>query len=130
MLIKLIVLVPKQDKTILPSGSKEHPLILFPLIEVKTTISIDTAIYGMAVRGRTLYHCTGYNGLKMLNLSDKSVSDIIKSDMTEVYCVATSGDKLYYTKVFLHNVTCCDLHGTTPNYYRIISDRCIIDLFY
>ena len=81
--------------------------------EVKTTISIDTAIYGMAVRGRTLYHCTGYNGLKMLNLSDKSVSDIINSDMTEVYCVATSGDKLYYTKVCTHSVTCCDLHGTT-----------------
>jgi DNA-binding beta-propeller fold protein YncE len=81
--------------------------------EVKTTISIDTVIYGMAVRCRTIYYCTGYNGLTILNLSDKSVSDIINSDMTEVYYVATSGDKLYYTKVFLHNVTCCDLHGTT-----------------
>jgi DNA-binding beta-propeller fold protein YncE len=49
----------------------------------------------------------------MLNLSDKSVSDIINSDMSYVYYVATTGDKLYYTNCFSHTVTCCDLHGTT-----------------
>jgi ribosomal protein S4E len=41
--------------------------------EVMTTISIDTHSYGMAVRGRTLFYCARINGLKMLNLSDKSV---------------------------------------------------------
>ncbi len=48
----------------------------------------------------------------MLNLSDKSVSDIINSNMTYVCYVATSGDKLYYTNWNTHTVTCCDLHGT------------------
>ena len=33
----------------------------------------------------------------MLNLSDRSISSVINSDMTYVYHVATSGDKLYYT---------------------------------
>ena len=44
-----------------------------------TTISMDTNIYGMAVRGRTIYYCTSGKGLNMLNLSDRSVSDIISS---------------------------------------------------
>jgi protein involved in ribonucleotide reduction len=47
--------------------------------EVMTTISMDTNIYGMAVRGRTIYYCTSGKGLNMLNLSDRSVSDIISS---------------------------------------------------
>jgi hypothetical protein len=78
-----------------------------------TTISMDTAAFGMAVRGRTIYYCTMNKGLMMLNLSDKSVSDIISSDMPGVFYIATSGDKLYYTNVNTHTVTCCDLHGTT-----------------
>jgi DNA-binding beta-propeller fold protein YncE len=81
--------------------------------EVMTTISMDTNIYGMAVSGRKIYHCAGNKGLKMLNLSDKSVSEIINSNMSTNYCLATSGDKLYYTDCSSHTVTCCDLHGTT-----------------
>jgi DNA-binding beta-propeller fold protein YncE len=78
-----------------------------------TTISIDTTIFGMAVRGRTLYYCTGNKGLKMLNLKDKLVSDSINSDMSGVFYVATSGEKLYYTDYYAGTVTCCDLHGKT-----------------
>jgi len=81
--------------------------------EVMTTISTDTVIDCMAVRGRTLYYCTGSKGLKMLNLRDKSVSHIINSDMSGVFYVATSGNKLYYTDYITDTVTCCDLHGTT-----------------
>jgi hypothetical protein len=78
-----------------------------------TTISMDTYICGMAVRDRTMYYFASGKGLKMLNLSDKSVSDIIQSIMTFVYYVAKSGDKLYYSNVNTHTVACCDLHGTT-----------------
>ena len=81
--------------------------------KVMTTISMDMYIYGMAVRGRTIYYCTGDKGLKMLNLSDRSVSDIISSDMSGFHYVATSGDKLYYTNTYTNTVTCCNLHGTT-----------------
>ena len=49
----------------------------------------------------------------MLNISDKSISNVINSDMYYVNYVATSGDKLYYTNYDTHTVTCCDLHGTT-----------------
>jgi hypothetical protein len=80
--------------------------------KVLTTISMDTSIVGMAIRGGTIYYCAWRNGLKMLNLSDNSVSDIINRDMPFVYYVATSEGKLYYTNYQNHTVTCCDLHGT------------------
>jgi hypothetical protein len=81
--------------------------------KVMTTIPMDTYIYGMAVKGRTIYYCAWNKGLKMLNLSDRSVSDIISSNMTYVFYVATSGDKLYYTNTNTNTVTCCDLPGKT-----------------
>ena len=81
--------------------------------EVTTTISMDTNIYGMEVRGTTIYFCAADKGLKMLNLSDQSVSDIFSSSMSNLDYVATSGDKLYYTSFNTGAVTCCDLHGTT-----------------
>jgi DNA-binding beta-propeller fold protein YncE len=49
----------------------------------------------------------------MLNLSDQSVSKIINSDISYIYCLATSEDKLYYTSCNSDTVTCCDLHDTT-----------------
>jgi len=73
---------------------------------------MDKDIIGMAVRGRTIYYSTGDEGLKMLNLNDKSVSDIINSNMSYVYYIATSGDKLYYTCLYTDTVRCCDLDGT------------------
>ena len=88
--------------------------------KVMTTISMDTFIIGMAVRGRTIYYCAKHKGLKMLNLSDRSVSDIISSNMSNVCYVATSGDKLYYTNTNTNTVTCCDLHGTTQWQFKDI----------
>ena len=81
--------------------------------KVMKTISMDNYILGMAVRDRTIYYCSWDKGLKMLNLNDKSVSDVISSSMSSVEYLATSGDKLYYTNTDTHIVTCCDLHGTT-----------------
>jgi hypothetical protein len=67
--------------------------------EIITPIFMDTNIYGMAVRGRTIYYCTRNKGLKMLNLSDKSLSDI-NSEMSGFNYVATFGDKLKLHKLY------------------------------
>jgi hypothetical protein len=64
----------------------------------------------------------------MLNLSDRSVSDIISSSMCDVNSVvATSGDKLYYTISNTNTVTCCDLHGTTQWEFK---DTCVLQVPY
>jgi hypothetical protein len=36
----------------------------------------------MAIRGGTIYYCAWEKGLKKINISDHSVSDIINRDMT------------------------------------------------
>ena len=95
------------------AGNRYIAIIDIGSRKVMTTISMDTECYGMAVRGRTIYYCAGSKGLQMLNLRDKSIRNVINSDMTYVYHVATSGDKLYYTNYNTDTVTCCDLHGTT-----------------
>ena len=92
--------------------------------KIMTTIPMDTHSLGMAVRGRTIYYCTNGEGLNALNLSDRSVSDIIRSSMLGVHYVATSGDKLYYTKTITNTVTCCDLHGTTQ--WEFKDDRVLL----
>jgi DNA-binding beta-propeller fold protein YncE len=73
--------------------------------KVITTISVDGVTLGMAIRGTTIYYCTENKGVKMLNLTDKSVSDIISSNKYNVTYVATSGKKLYYTGYYTHAVT-------------------------
>jgi hypothetical protein len=94
-------------------GKKCIAIIDIKSKKVMATISMDNEIFGMAVKGRTIYYSTWYKGLKMLNLSDKSVSDVINRDMCWVNYVATFGDKLYYTNCNTYTVTCCDLQGTT-----------------
>ena len=107
----------KEDNSIaVSSGCGDHICIIIIDIEsqkVMTTISMDTHIFGMAIRGGTIYYCTGNKVLKMLNLSDRSTSDVIKSGMSRVKYVATSGDRLYYTNWLTNSLTCCDLYGTT-----------------
>jgi hypothetical protein len=92
--------------------------------KVMTIISMETYIYGMAITGRTIYCCAGSEGIKILNLNNNSISNI-NSNMSGVYYVATSGDKLYYPSIDTHTVTCCDLHGTTQwefNNKRVLPD--------
>ena len=128
------VYIKDNNNVAVSSGNGVKRCITIIDIEKKkiiTTISMDTRIYSMAVRGRIIYYCAGNKGLKMINLSDKSVSDIINSEMSDYDYVATSRDKLYYTNYNTHTVTCCDLHGTTQwqfNDQRVLQYPCGISV--
>jgi hypothetical protein len=66
------------------SGSGDSRCIAMIDVEsqkVMTTISMDTKSYGMAFKGRTIYYSSWDEGLKMLNLSDESVSYLINSNV-------------------------------------------------
>ena len=91
--------------------------------KVMTTISMDTGVYGMAVRGRTLYYCTETKGLKMLHLTNKYVDHIISRKRSNVQYVAIYDNKLYYTGYNAHTVICRLLHGTTQ---WIFNDYCVL----
>ena len=112
------VYIKYNNSVAVSSGQGRNKCITIIDIESKkvmTTIHMHTGVYGMAVSGRAIYYCShdNYTGLHMLDLSDKSVSDIIISDKFRAFCVATSGDKLYYINHYNDTVTCCNLHGTT-----------------
>ena len=112
-------------------GKKCITIIDIEKKEIMTTISMDTGINSMAVTGRTIYYCAKDKGLKMINLSNKSVSDVINSEMSGLDYVATSRDKLYYTNYNTHTVICCDLHGTTQwefNDQRVLQRPCGISV--
>jgi DNA-binding beta-propeller fold protein YncE len=110
-----VYIVDNNNVAVSSGGSGKKCIIIIDIEkkEIMSTISVDTDIYSMAVRGRTIYYCAGDKGLRMINLSDKSVGDVINSKMSNCDYVATSRDKLYYTTFNTHTVTCCDLHGTT-----------------
>ena len=107
----------KEDNSVAVSsgGGKKTCISIIDIDSKKviTTISMDTYIFGMAIRGRTIYYSAWSKGLKMLNLGDTSVSDIINRNMSDVNYIATFRNKLYYTNRITHTVTCCDLQGTT-----------------
>jgi len=119
------VYIKDNNSVAVSSGEDSNRCIAIIDIEsqkVMTSISIDANIFGMAVGGRTLYCSTGDEGIKLLNLSDQSVSDVV---CTDVYYVATSGDKLYYTHWNSDIVTCCNLHGTTQ--WELTDERGLCD---
>ena len=107
------VYIKDNNSVAVSSGRGNIAIIDIESLKVMITISMDTDIYGMAIRCKTIYYCTPNSGLKMLNLTDKSISDITNNNMLGVLYVATSGDKLFYTNTNTHSVTCCDLHGAT-----------------
>ena len=80
----MIHYIKENNSVAVSSGLNSNRCIAIIDIESKkvmTTISVDTNICSMAIRGRTMYYCAWSKGLKMLNLDDKSVSDIINRDM-------------------------------------------------
>ena len=59
-----------------PGGYRCIKIIDIESKKVMTTIPMDTTIYGMAVRGRTIYYCAWDKGLRMLDRnSDMSYVD-------------------------------------------------------
>jgi hypothetical protein len=53
---------------------------------------MDTSVLGMAVTSTTLYYCTFDDGLKMLNLSDNSVSNFITGKCLFLQCHQSQTD--------------------------------------
>jgi ribosomal protein S4E len=63
------VYIKDSNSVAVSSADGEHKCITMIDIEsqeVVTTISMDTDIFGMVVRGRTMYYCTLNKGIKMV----------------------------------------------------------------
>jgi DNA-binding beta-propeller fold protein YncE len=67
------VFIKDNNSVAVSSGGRDNRCITIIDREsqkVMTTIPMDTYIYGMVVRGRTIYYSAGSKGIKMFNLND------------------------------------------------------------
>ncbi|XP_052089883.1 uncharacterized protein LOC127726536 [Mytilus californianus] len=79
--------------------------------KLKRTIKVKSGNDGMAFKDGHLIYCSRKKGLKMISLSDESITNITNKKIPYQAHVTTFGDKLFYTNDIKHRVTCCDYHG-------------------
>ncbi|XP_052067454.1 uncharacterized protein LOC127706808 [Mytilus californianus] len=81
--------------------------------KVKKSISLNTVNmnFGIAERQSMLFFCSETSGLKMLNLTDNSVTDISYENIPAFSYVDTFDDNLFYTNFEKNTVTCCNIKG-------------------
>ncbi|XP_063448398.1 uncharacterized protein LOC134727931 [Mytilus trossulus] len=81
--------------------------------KVKKTLNVNSANNGVTIKNEKLIYCARDQGLKMISLSDESITTISTSNMSFQAYVNTQGDKLFYSNEENHNVTCINFQGKT-----------------
>ncbi|XP_063404186.1 uncharacterized protein LOC134687657 [Mytilus trossulus] len=79
--------------------------------KLKKSIRVNSNTGGVVYKDGHLIYCAREKGLKMISLSDESITNVSNNKITHCSYVATFGDKLLYTNCNDHSVTCCDYHG-------------------
>ncbi|XP_063448399.1 uncharacterized protein LOC134727932 [Mytilus trossulus] len=88
------------------------------IIDVQTrklmkALYVGSSNNGVTFKGGKLIYCAGDQGLNMISLSNESITSITTTKMSSDACVASQGNKLFYTNEDNHNVKCCDIQGKT-----------------
>ncbi|XP_052065728.1 uncharacterized protein LOC127705449 [Mytilus californianus] len=79
--------------------------------QIKKTISLDSHIYGIASNGNRLVYSAYDRGIRMVNLYDESISDVVRDKMPRDCYTATFRDNIYHTNRQTSSVTCYNLQG-------------------
>ncbi|XP_071121518.1 putative autophagy-related protein 11 [Mytilus edulis] len=111
------VVYNSEDNTLaVTSGWSEKKCITIIDLErkqIKKTISLDSYIYGIALKDNRLIYSAEDKGIRMVKLSDESISDVVREPMPSQCYVATFRDNIYHTNRSSHAVTCYNLQGDT-----------------
>ncbi|CAG2247554.1 unnamed protein product [Mytilus edulis] len=79
--------------------------------KIKKTISLDSYIYGIALKDNRLIY-SGYDkGIRMINIDDESISGIVRDTMPRGCYTGTFRDNIYHTNNETNTVTCYRLQG-------------------
>ncbi|CAC5397268.1 unnamed protein product [Mytilus coruscus] len=79
--------------------------------QIKKTISLDSCNYGIALKDNQLIYSTYDRDIRMINLDDESISDVVRDKMSSHSYVATFRDNIYHTNNETNIVTCYNLQG-------------------
>ncbi|CAC5416844.1 unnamed protein product [Mytilus coruscus] len=110
-----IVYISEDNALAVSSGGSEKQCITIIDLkrkQIKKTISLDSYLYGIvALKDNRLIY-SGYDkGIRMINLYDESISDIVRDNMTCNCYTATFRDNIYHTNNSTNTVTCYNLQG-------------------
>ncbi|CAC5357685.1 unnamed protein product [Mytilus coruscus] len=79
--------------------------------KLKKTIKVKSNNDGVAFKDGHLIYCSWKKGLKMISLSDESITNVTNKKIPYQAHVTTFGDNLFYTNDVKHRVTCRVYHG-------------------
>ncbi|XP_071180377.1 uncharacterized protein [Mytilus edulis] len=109
-----ILYISKDDTLAVTSGGSSQHCIFIIYVkrkQITKTITLDSCIYGIALRENELIY-SGYNkGIRMINLSDESSTQIVRDKMPFDCYIATFRNQIYHTNSEPHAVTCYDQQG-------------------
>ncbi|CAG2199509.1 unnamed protein product [Mytilus edulis] len=109
-----ILYISKDDTLAVTSGGSSHHCITIIDVQRKQitkTISINSHIYGIALRENKLIYSGQFKGILMIDLSDESINPIVRDKMPPFCYIATFRNQIYHTNTETHAVTCYDQQG-------------------
>ncbi|XP_063448795.1 uncharacterized protein LOC134728210 [Mytilus trossulus] len=94
-------------------GSWEHCISIINVKrkQITKTITLDSYIYGIALRENNLIYSAKNKGLRIISLSDESITQIVRDEMPSECNIATFRNQIYHTNSETHAVTCYDKQG-------------------
>ncbi|CAG2215526.1 unnamed protein product [Mytilus edulis] len=114
-------------------GSIEQCIIIIDLEkkEIKKTISLNSNIYGIALKDNQLIYSSEEKGIRLINLNDESIIGIVRDTMPQYCYIAALGNKIYHTNCFSDTVTCYNQQGISQWTFlnkSILRSPCGIDV--
>ncbi|CAG2201116.1 unnamed protein product [Mytilus edulis] len=103
----------REDNTLAVSSDSSKCITIIDLErkQIKKIISIDSCIFGIALKDNRLIYSGRDKGIRMINPFDESTSDIVRDKMPNDCYIATFRDKIYHTNIETNTVTCYNIQG-------------------
>ncbi|XP_071137277.1 uncharacterized protein [Mytilus edulis] len=106
-----VVFIGDDDIAVTSGGSETINIIDLKKRKLKTSKKVNSANEGLTYKDGHLIYCVGEKGLQMISLSDESITNVVRTELSNFSYVITFADKLFYTNPNDNSVTCCDYHG-------------------
>ncbi|CAG2231474.1 unnamed protein product [Mytilus edulis] len=107
------ILYIREDNTLTVSTDTPCTITIINLEtkQIMKSIALDSNIYGIALKDNKLIYSGNDKGIRMINLNDESICDIVREKMPSDCYTATFRDNIYHTNNQKNTVTCYNLQG-------------------
>ncbi|XP_071121594.1 uncharacterized protein [Mytilus edulis] len=103
----------REDNTLAVSSNNPSTITIINLEtkQMMKSIALGSEIYGIDLKDNQLIYSGKDKGIRMINLNDESISDLVREAMASGCYTATFRDNIYHTNNATYTVTCYNLHG-------------------